>query len=182
MTETNTHIDDNLHVGTGTKETSMIIQGLSYTYQPQGILGSSISLKSCIEFNQPSIARLLLSLGQVSVKEGVSGSSFSLLHLAAMYNRPDFVRLLVEHGLDIDQRGGEMGLTPLLEAIRAGSFEATVALVDCGANLEAEIRKNPSARAFTPLEFAILGPAIAPNILALLLERGARYGHSIQSK
>lgn len=51
---------------------------------------------------------MLLKLGQVSVKEDV-GSSFSLLHLAAMYNRPDFFHLLVKHGLDVNQRGGEMG-------------------------------------------------------------------------
>ncbi|KAL8997290.1 MAG: hypothetical protein Q9169_003382 [Polycauliona sp. 2 TL-2023] len=180
LMETHTNIDNNMLVRADTKEASMIIQGLSHTYQPQGILGSSMSLKSCIELNQPSIARLLLHLGQVSVKEDVPGSSFSLLHVAAMFNRPEFIYLLVEHGLDINQRGGKMGLTPLLEAIRAGNYKATLALLDCGADMEAEIRKSSSVRAFTPLEFAILGPAIAPDILALLLERGARYGHSIQ--
>lgn len=173
-------MDHNMLVGTGTKEESMVIQGLSYSYLTQGILGTTVSLKFCIELNQPSIARLLLKLGQVSVKEEVVRcSTFSLLHLAAM---PDFVHLLVKHGLDVNQRGGGMQMTPLQEAIRTGNFEATLALLDSGADLEAEIWRVSSVRSFIPLEFAILGPAIAPKVLSLLLERGAQYGHTNQSK
>lgn len=176
-------MDHNMLVGTGTKEEAMTIHGLSYSYLTQGILGTTVSLKTCIELNQPSIARLLLKLGQVSVKEEVVRcSTFSLLHLAAMYNRPDFVHLLVNHGLDVNQRGGGMQMTPLQEAIRIGNFEATLALLDCGADLEAEIRRVSSVRSFTPLEFAMLGPAIAPKVLSLLLARGAQYGHTNQSK
>lgn len=181
LTEALTNIDDNMLVGVGSKEKSMIIEGLSYSYQTQGILGTTVSLKSCIELNQPSIAKMLFKLGQVSLKEKV-GSSFSLLHLAAMYNRPDFIHLLVKHGLDVNQRGGEMEMTPLQVAIRTGNFEATLALLDCGADLEAEIQKSSSVPAYTPLEFAILSPAIAPKILSLFLERGAKYGHTNQSK
>ena len=168
-------------VGTGTKEESMLIKGLSYSYQPRGVFGITVSLKSCIEFNQLSIAEMLLKLGQVSVKEDV-GSSFSLLHLAAMYNRPDFVHLMVKQGLDVNQRGGEMGTTPLHEAVRTGNFEATLALLDCGADLEAKIQNTSSSRAYTPLEFAILSPTTAPKIVSLFLERGAKYGHTTQSK
>ncbi|KAL8890653.1 MAG: hypothetical protein Q9215_002234 [Flavoplaca cf. flavocitrina] len=173
-------MDDNMLVGTGTEESSMIIQGLSYSYQPQGILGATVSLKSCIEFNRPSIARMLLRLGQVSVHEHI-GSSFSLMHLAAFYNHPDFIHMLVEHGLDVNQRGGEKCMTPLHEAIRTGNFEATFALLNRGADLEADIQPLSFVRGFTPLEFAILGPAISPKILSLLLERGARYGHDTRS-
>ena len=181
LTEGITNTDDNMLVGTGTKEESMIIKGLSYFYQTQGILGTTVSLRSCIELNQLWIAKMLLKLGQVSVKEDV-GSSFSLLHLAAMYNRPEFIQLLVKHGLDVNQRGGEMEMTPLQEAVRTGNFKATLALLDCGADLEAEIRKASSGQAYTPLEFAILGPTIAPKILSLFLERGAKYGNTTQSK
>lgn len=176
-------MDHNMLVGTGTKEESIVIRGLSYSYLTQGILGATVSLKTCIELNQPLTARLLLKLGQASVKEEVVRySTFSLLHLAAMYNRPDFVHLLVKHGLDVNQRGGGMEMTPLQEAIRTGNFEATLALLDCGADLEAKIRRVPSVRSFTPLEFSILGPAIAPKVLSLLLERGAQCGHTNLSK
>ncbi|KAL8646235.1 MAG: hypothetical protein Q9226_006953 [Calogaya cf. arnoldii] len=89
--------------------------------------------------------------------------------------------LFVEHGLDVDQRGGEMAMTPLHEAMRTGSFEATLALLNHGADLEVKIRAASFARAYTPLEFAIMGPAIVPKILTLLLERGAKYGHTTQS-
>lgn len=181
MTEAIINIDDNMLVGRGTEEESMVFKGLSYSYRTQGILGMTVSLKSCIELNQPSIAKLLLKLGQVSVREDV-GSSFSLLHLAAMYNRPVFIHLLVKHGLDVDQRGGEMGMTPLQEAIRTGNFEATLALLDCGADMEAKIQRGFPLPAYTPLEFAMLGPAIAPKILSLFLERGAKYGHTTQSR
>ena len=174
-------MDDNMIVGTRTEESSMIIQGLSYSYQPQGILGATVSLKSCIELYRQSIARTLLRLGQVSLHEHI-GSSFSLMHLAALYNHPDFIHLLVEHGLDVNQRGGKMCMTPLHEAIRTGNFEATFALLNHGANLEAEIQQLSFVRGFTPLEFAILGPAISPKVLSLLLERGARYGHNTRSK
>lgn len=112
----------------------------------------------------------------------VVGSSFSLLHLAAMYNRPGFVHLLIKHGLDVNQRGGEMGMTPLHEAVRTGNFEAALGLLDRGADLEAKIKDTSSRRAYTPLEFAILSPSRAPKILSLFLERGAKYGHTTQSK
>lgn len=181
LAEAITNTDDNMLVGTGTQEESMLIKGLSYSYQPRGVFGITVSLKSCIEFNQLSIAEMLLKIGQVSVKEDV-GSSFSLLHLAAMYNRPDFVHLMVKHGLDVNQRGGEMGTTPLHEAVRTGNFEATLALLDCGADLEAKIQNTSSSRAYTPLEFAILSPTTAPKIVSLFLERGAKYGHTTQSK
>lgn len=181
LTEANTKIDYNMFVGLGITEESMIIKGLSYFYQPQGILGMTVSLKSCIELNQLSIAKMLFKLGQVSAKEEV-GSSFSLLHLSAMYNRSDFIHLLVKHGLDVNQRGGEMRMTPLHEAIRTGNFEATLALLECGADLEGKIQRASSGPAYTPLEFAILSPAISPKILSLFVERGAKYGHTSQSK
>ncbi len=181
LTAANTTFDDNLLVGTDTKEESMIIKGLSYSYQPQGFLGTTVSLRSCIELNQLSIAKILYRLGQVPTKEDL-GSSYSLLHLVAMYNRPEFIHLLVKHGLDVNQRGGKMGMTPLHEAVRTGNFDVTLALLDCGADLEAKTQRAASVQAYTPLEFAILGPAMTPKILSLFLERGATYGHTTQSK
>lgn len=173
--------DSEILFGTGSEEERMLTDGLAYEYTVQGILGATVSLASCIELNQIRLAKTLLKYGYISMDEQIS-PSWSLLHLAAMFNRPDFVRLLSRHGLDVNCRGGKIGLTPLHEAIRTGSLEAATALLDCGADIEMEVWSIGHQKWVDAVEFSLLKESTSPSVLKLLLERGAKYGHTTSSK
>jgi uncharacterized protein len=55
------------------------------------------------------------------------------LHVAAIQNDIESIRILVSAGADINA-SGENGYTPLHEAVEQGNFEATCLLLELGAN------------------------------------------------
>ncbi len=76
-----------------------------------------------------------LALAEHLMKLGAS-PQYSLY--AAAYNRdPDAIRLLVRYGADIEEASGP-GETPLLGAIGWSHFEAAEAMLECGANVDAQ--------------------------------------------
>ncbi|KUJ09024.1 uncharacterized protein LY89DRAFT_318256 [Mollisia scopiformis] len=164
----------------GTEEMEEVLEGFAYFYKKWKFTSSIVSLKNCIEMNQVSLARVLLQYYKVSADEDL-GHNFNLLHLAAMRNRPIFVPILVACGVGINQKGGNVGFTPLHEAIRAGSSETTVALLDAGADVEMYSDTFSNTAPFSPFELALECPNRSSKTVSLLLSRGAKYGHTTQS-
>lgn len=154
-------------------------QGLSYDYpflHPmfRRVQHTTMSLTSCIVWNQITLAKFFLKCGYASVQETVQ-SCWSLLHLAAMLNRPEFIDWLISEGLDVNSLGGDLKMTPLHEAVRAGNLEAATALPEHGADLEARCVGGHAWGASTPLDICLLNKD-TPELLNLLLEKGAEYG------
>src|SRR5262245_32875977 len=57
------------------------------------------------------------------------------LHVAAVWGDCEAIRILIEAGARIDQRG-EHGFTPLMEAVAQGHRDAVFLLIDLGAGAE----------------------------------------------
>ncbi len=69
----------------------------------------------------------------------------SALALAADYGAASHVDVLLEFGLDIDEKT-DAGLTPLLLAARAGEEDTVEKLIECGADETIKDRKGRTAR------------------------------------
>jgi hypothetical protein len=83
-----------------------------------------------------------LKLAEHLMKLGAS-SQYPLY--AAAYNRDvDAIRLLVQYGADIEEPSGP-GETPLLGAIGWSHFEAAEAMLECGANVDAQNDRGMTA-------------------------------------
>jgi hypothetical protein len=83
-----------------------------------------------------------LTLAEHLMKRGAS-SQYSLY--AAAYNRDtDAIRLLVRYGADIEEPSGP-GDTPLLGAIGWSHFDAAAAMLECGANVNAQNNRGMTA-------------------------------------
>jgi ankyrin repeat protein len=67
----------------------------------------------------------------------------NLLHVAAIKNRPDVCKILINLGLDVNQRG-EHGYTPLHEAAEQGNEEVYSMLVRFGADVNQKNRDGIS--------------------------------------
>ena len=85
--------------------------------------------------NRLAIAKRLLGAGaDVNVKGGYDDGS--PLHFAAWDNHPEMIRLLLEHGANIEQRSGNNhNNTPLGWAIAGGRIEACETLLENGATI-----------------------------------------------
>ncbi|MDS4055718.1 ankyrin repeat domain-containing protein [Accumulibacter sp.] len=70
------------------------------------------------------------------------------LHVAATWNDPAAIELLVENGADVNA-AGEDEMTPLHRAAAAGNFDAASTLLRLGARLDLKDRDG-----VTPLELA----------------------------
>jgi len=89
---------------------------------------------------------------------------------AVSEHHPSIVRLLVQHGANLS--GGSHGFTALHLAALLDDVACAVALLDCGADINAQA----SGYGGTPLMEAMSegdGNFIGPNVARLLIERGA---------
>jgi ankyrin repeat protein len=128
-------------------------------------------------------AQALLAAGaDVNAKEDWGGQSAVMW--AAARSNPAMIRLLAEHGADVDARGvirqwprkviteprpkdmNKGGFTPLLYAAREGCVECARALVEAGADLDLA---DPER--VTPLNMALLN--LHFDLAAFLIESGA---------
>src|SRR5262249_3984053 len=76
------------------------------------------------------------------------------------------IRLLINHGSDVNQVTGVGGMTPLHMAARRGTAEVAEALIDAGADIEAKDKNGE-----TPLRRAV--NCGQERLVRLLLNRGA---------
>ena len=83
------------------------------------------------------VADFMLQKGvDVHVKGRKYNWDCQVLHLAAFYNKPDLIRLLVAMGADVNDSFGNSG-TPLFWSAVHGRYEATKTLIECGADVNA---------------------------------------------
>jgi ankyrin repeat protein len=96
------------------------------------------------------------------------GEGCTLMHAAAIANRPEMVRALAAAGAKIDARGGYDDGTPLHVAAWRNNAAAAEALLDAGADINAI--SGPQHRN-EPIGWAIVSGAAA--VVRVLLARGA---------
>jgi hypothetical protein len=95
----------------------------------------------------PSIrtADVLLARGIDLNDHAFTGASQQYSLYAAAYNRDTVaIRLLVRYGADIEESSGH-GETPLLGAVGWSHFEAAEAMLECGANVNAQNDRGMTA-------------------------------------
>lgn len=94
------------------------------------------------------------------------------LHIHANDGNIDLVRILLEHGADVNARNG-FGATPLHSALRGGDNEnidlVVIELLRHGVDVNAVGRETDS-----PLVYALRNPVVGDEIVDLLMLRGAR--------
>ncbi|CAN0435953.1 unnamed protein product [Ascophyllum nodosum] len=88
------------------------------------------------------ISRYLIGGGNAN-KAGKEG--YTILHLAAMRNQEDMVKLLLAGGADPDVHDKGEGLTPLMWAAQLGHAEVAILLLEAGADSEQEDREDLTA-------------------------------------
>jgi ankyrin repeat protein len=104
-------------------------------------------------------------LARERAPEGTTGLHLAIEHL-------DAVRLLLEHGADPKARDEGDNAYPLHFAAGAGGVEVVRALLDAGGDLHGV----GDAHQLDVIGWATcFGPTISKDVLALLLERGARH-------
>lgn len=90
----------------------------------------------------------------------------SALHLAATIGNVEAIKLLIDHGMQVDAWENRQKVTPLHCAASKGKLECVKALIAYGADVNAAIKINKS-----PLHFAVQGLAV--SCVKELLEHGA---------
>jgi len=137
-------------------------------------------LEQAASSNHIELVRLLLAKG-ANVNTVDEGGSTALMSAAGNGDRnATLVKLLFEHGAAVNVKSGDSAeivkngpialghLTPLQLAAGQGNYEAVEALVKAGADVNAKDVRNAS-----PLVFAVATDHANPNIVKLLLARGA---------
>lgn len=113
---------------------------------------------------QPGSVQTLLDLGADAAAAGLDGNS--ALHTAAMLQDPQYLRLLLTQGGQVNVRNAVTGATPLAAAVLAGREEQLRLLLAAGADTTLSDRLGD-----TPLHLA--AKINAPHLALLLLQAGA---------
>ncbi|WP_250675838.1 ankyrin repeat domain-containing protein [Paraclostridium ghonii] len=92
----------------------------------------------------------------------------SLLHVAAMYNRLDIAKLLINYGIDINKKSGVIDAAAIKKAATKGNINIVKYLICVGAELDT------STAEANPLFGAIYGNHI--DIVELLIDNGINIG------
>ncbi|WP_413510633.1 ankyrin repeat domain-containing protein [Serratia liquefaciens] len=106
----------------------------------------------------------LLALGADATTPGLDGNS--ALHTAAAVQDPQYLRLLLAHGVPLNPRNAVTGATPLAAAVLAGREEQVRLLLVSGADVTLSDRLGD-----TPLHLA--AKINAPQLALMLLQAGA---------
>ena len=108
------------------------------------------------------------------VAAGVPGSGGSALHLAAINNRKEVVKLLIEKGANLNVKANNQdGSTPLQWAVIGGNLEIVKMLIDAGAKIN-----DKDTKGFTALDATLYEPEKAKEaklkIAEYLRSKGAK--------
>jgi ankyrin repeat protein len=136
-----------------------------------------------IEVNKIEMVRKTLDTDPLQANCTLPHGGWRPIHLAAWLGRVNIIFLLVqEYGVNPNSyTSSGKYYTPLHQAVGALSIDGINALLDSGANINAEAMSQ--TRPHTPLEYAILLDELAQekrleDVISLLLGRGANYLYS----
>lgn len=121
-------------------------------------------LQWAILSQQPQSLGSLLELGADASASGLDGNS--ALHTAAAVQDPQYLQLLLAHGVAVNPRNAVTGATPLAAAVLAGREEQLRLLLVSGADITLSDRLGD-----TPLHVA--AKINAPQLALMLLQAGA---------
>ena len=96
------------------------------SFEAQEILERAIT-EGYVEF-----VKKLIETEQVNINK-LNGTGYSALHLAAIVNNPEIIKLLLENGAFININDLS-GFTPLEVAVNEGSFDSACVLIEHGAD------------------------------------------------
>lgn len=125
--------------------------------------GQSI-MQFAVELRTPAVVDLLAAHGG-NLNARIPTADRTLLHWAALKNRPVMIAYLIKKGLDINAMD-DAGGTPLMLAVANNKIEAVKALIAAGADME-----KRDSRTMTPLIYAASKDDY--EAAKLLLEAGA---------
>ena len=102
------------------------------------------------------------------------GADGTALHVAARYNRPEIIKLLLSWGAELSDSNGRYAATPLHWAAWWGASDAAAELIKAGASVDARATMG------TPLRWAVRGAEVRQNrradyraVVRVLLNAGA---------
>jgi ankyrin len=131
--------------------------------------GGATTLLLAVTKNQgTTIVRMLLAHGAHPDGAGVRSST---LTMAAFRRKPDFIQVLLRAGANPNWQDRKFGATPLQMAALSGDTRTCVLLLHHGAKVSLQTKDGQTA-----LNAAAQG--LAPNIVALLLSKGADPNHA----
>lgn len=111
-------------------------------------------LRAIMATRNLSIIRIALQQKILDANYRIRNANMTVLGLATMWGHIDTVKLLIEHGAEVNMpvhtRKKTKGKTPLHYAARRGSVEIAKLLIEYGADINAK-----SSRGNTPLKYAL---------------------------
>jgi len=115
----------------GKKESGELHLQLMFLRGDEKVEGDEFTspLQSLLRRRRVEAARALLTKEGAKYVNLKDSSGFYPLHLAAQYNLPDMVSLLIKHGANINKKGGKLGITAL-HAACVSSPESVSILLD----------------------------------------------------
>ncbi|XP_071656628.1 B-cell lymphoma 3 protein-like [Patagioenas fasciata] len=165
-----------LHLAVITSQPALVRLLVSHGASPSAPdrLGRSAAHLAC-EAASPRCLRELLRGGRGLDLQARNYEGLTPLHVAVGSGAPESVRLLLDHGADVDAVDIKSGRSPLLHAVERNSLEMAELLIQRGARVNAQCYAGCTAL------HAAAGRAL-PGLLRLLLRNGAdtgvRNGHN----
>ena len=118
-----------------------------------------------VSFGRLDLARRLLSYGKGPSKKAMSET----LANASLYEDPELLKLLLARGASAKKLSLGGGWTPLHFAAQSGNVESVQLVLDAGGDVNGRAQAGQ-----TPLLMAVMSGGSAPNMIQLLLQRGAK--------